>query len=88
MEEKVIKQRLVLIDRRTLTVDGVTNIEALGDDYVEVDSDAGKIIIEGENLKIEELNKEQKAVSVVGLINNICYKNIKRKDSFISRWFK
>ena len=88
MEEKEIKQSLMLINRRRLSIDAVTNIEALGDDYVEVTSDAGRILIEGEGLRIEELNRAQRTVNVVGLINNISYKNIKRNDSFISRWFK
>ena len=88
MEEKNYKQKLLLSDRKRLSIDAVINVDALGDDYVELNSDAGKIIIEGSELKIEELNQEKRTVSIVGSICSIIYKSDKKSTSFISRWLK
>ena len=85
MEEKDCKQKLVLLNRRRLTVDNVINIDGLDKDYVELSSDAGKIIIEGTELKIEELNQERKDVTIVGTVDSITYKNNNKSTTFISR---
>ena len=88
MDKTEYKQRLLLTDRRSLSIDSVTNIDALGDDYVELSSDAGKITVEGNELKIEELNHEKRTVSIIGHIDAITYKNEKRASSFFSRFRK
>ena len=49
---------LNLINRERLTLDGVKNVEAFGEDYLTLSTQQGEIIIEGSNLKIEELKKE------------------------------
>ena len=85
MEQNILKQKLYLTDRRELTVDNVENVDALGEDYVEITSDAGKMIIEGENLKIEELNREKRTLRIKGKIDGITYMSDKKTRSIFSK---
>ena len=88
MEQKDIKQKLMLTDRRELTIDAVCNVESLGEDFVEISSDTGKIIIEGAGLKIAELNQEKRTVHISGKIDSILYKNERKSKPFLSRFMK
>ena len=85
MDKADYRQKLVLIDRHSLTIDSVRNIDALGDDYVELSSDAGRITVEGSELRIEELNHEKGIVSIIGRVDIITYKNEKKSSSLFSR---
>ena len=59
MTEKTIeKQELCIKDRSVLTLDGVLNVEGFGDDYLNIATKCGRVIVEGSNLKIESLTKE------------------------------
>ena len=85
MEEKEFRQKLILINRKKLTIDNVLNIDGLDEDYVEISFDTGKILIEGNALKIEELSGEKKEVTIVGSIDTIAYKSNNKVTSFITR---
>ncbi len=85
MEQNNTKQKLQLTDRRELAVDNVENVDALGEDYVDITSDAGRMIVEGEELIIEELNREKRTLRIKGKINSITYMNEKKTRSIFSK---
>jgi len=74
MEAMTDKQMLVLESRKKLTVDGVSNIDSFDDDYLEISTNLGKMIIEGKDLKIEELRQENTKIVLTGDISGIFYK--------------
>ena len=87
MTEKAIecKQELYIKNRSILTLDGVINVEGFNEDYMNIDTKCGKVMLEGENLKIESLTKEDGVITVSGNITGVFYKNEKAKGGFFSR---
>ena len=58
MQDQVKKSETCVIkDWRTLTLCGVKNIRGFDENSIAVDTDSGKIYIEGEELKINQLNE-------------------------------
>ena len=88
MTEKTIeKQELCIKDRSMLTLDGVLNVEGFSDDYLNIETRCGKVIVEGSNLKIESLTKEDGVITVSGSISGVFYKTDKVKSGIFSRMF-
>lgn len=81
-------QTLVLKDRKILEIDGVRNVLAFGEDYLDVNTDMGVISIEGESLKIEELLQQNGKILVSGEIDGIYYKKDKQTKSLFAKAFK
>ena len=77
-------QELIIKDRRLLTVDGVKNVQSFGEDYLRIETVMGILNIEGGELKIESLTKEDGKIQVVGNISGIFYENQKTKRGFFS----
>ena len=88
MQDQVKKSETCVIkDWRTLTLCGVKNIREFDENSIAVDTDSGKIYIEGEELKINQLN-ENGEIYVEGIIGGIySTENKPIKKSFLSRFF-
>ncbi len=86
-EEKSIKQRLALVDRKYLDIDGVDGIIGFDENYITVLTSAGKINVEGRNLKIDDLSKENGKIHITGEVLGIYYSDETKKSGF-SRFFK
>ena len=85
MDKIEANQRVTLINRRELTIDSVKNVDALGEDFVDLTTDAGKITVEGDGLKIEELNQERHFIIICGYIDSIAYINEKKTSSLFKK---
>ncbi len=77
-------QELIIKDRKLLTVDGVKNVQSFGEDYLRIETVLGILNIEGSELKIESLTKEDGKIRVVGNISGAFYENQKTKRGFFS----
>ena len=75
-------------NRKTLTLNGVENVESFGEDYLILNTSLGELTIEGENLKIESLTKENGEIFILGKINGLFYKEEKAKKRFFKKNFK
>ncbi len=82
------KQTLILKNRESLTIDGVDDVLAFSEEYLELSSNLGTIFVEGEGLKIEELSRETSVVSIKGHISGVFYKEGKAEKGFFARFFK
>lgn len=82
------KQMLVLENRKKLTIDGVLNIDSFDDDYLEISTTLGKMVIEGKELKIEELRQENTKILISGEVSGIFYKENRIKKGFFSGFKK
>ena len=82
------KQNLSIINREKLTIDGVSDVLAFSDEYLEISSSLGIILVEGSELKIEGLSKENGIVNVKGKINGVFYKTEKSEKGIFSKFFK
>ncbi len=86
--EETKKQSLSLKNRELLTIDGVSDVLGFSDEYLEVSSALGTILVEGADLKIEELSRDTGVLNVKGRINGVFYKEGKADKGIFSKFFK
>ncbi len=86
--EQTVRQNLVLKNRESLIIDGVDDVLAFTDEYLELTSDMGVISVEGEELKIEGLSKEKREITICGRISGVFYKEGKNEKGLFRRFFK
>lgn len=72
-EAQKIEQTLLIKDRRTVTIDGVLHIVSFDEGMLVIDSEGGRIVVEGDGLKVEALDKQNAKISLVGKINGVFY---------------
>ena len=76
-----------IINLKTFTMSGVVDIAGFDGDYILLDTTAGRISIEGRDLKIESLTKDGGVILVVGDISGVYVTPIKeKKRSLFSRF--
>ena len=89
MENTNTLQTLTLKSRRELTVDGVSHIISFDSEYVYVETNMGKLTVEGKDLVIDNLSKVEGRISILGEISAIYYSEVKNKEKgFFSRLCK
>ena len=89
MAEKILKHTSILIiERSSVTVDGVESVLGFDESYVALDTVAGKITVEGQGLKIENLSKESGEILITGRVNGVFYEEEKSPKGFFARIFK
>ena len=71
MEES--RQKLVLIDRKELSIGGVNNVVGFDSERIELNSRLGGIEINGSDLKIAALNLNEGKIAISGMIDAIIY---------------
>lgn len=87
-DNKVVKQTLLLNNREELRLDGVLNVEGFDEGYVSLSTVGGRVVIEGESLKIEELTKDNGSILIKGKIDGVLYSDEKMRQGFFSKIFK
>ena len=88
IEVKDKKFQTVMENREILKLNGVLSIESFGEDYLVLDTELGELSVEGKNLKIESLIKENGDIYITGKINGIFYKEKNDEKSFLRKLFK
>jgi sporulation protein YabP len=84
----IYKQILNVVNFKELTLNGVLNICGFEDGLIALDTESGRLFIEGENLKIESLEKEGGSVLVTGEVRGIFREEQgKLKKGIFSRLF-
>ena len=73
VEQNNKKQTLTVNDRKRMALDGVENVIAFDEKYVVLSTDMGRVTVEGHDLKIDSLTKNDRTVVVVGKIDGIYY---------------
>ena len=64
---------LSLNERNKLTLNGVSNIESFEPSYITLEIGDSRVFVEGQNLKIESLNKENGEIMITGRIDGVFY---------------
>lgn len=76
-------QSLVLKNRKELTVDGVSHVIGFDSEYVAVETNMGRLTVEGKGLIIDNLSKAEGSVSILGEIDGIYYSSLKSREKGI-----
>lgn len=87
-DTKNVKQTLTVNNREELRLDGVINVEGFDEGYVSLSTTAGRAVVEGTNLKIESLTKEDGTILISGKIDGVMYSDEKIRSGFFSKFFK
>ena len=87
--DQVINTRATLIikDKKALTLDGVKHVLSFEEDEVTLDTELGRVIVEGQDLKIESLSKEGE-ILIVGKIDGAFYSSREEKGGLFGRLFR
>ena len=89
MQEKTLKHTSLCIrERSNVTIDGVENVLGFDESYVSLMTVVGRIVVEGRELKIESLSKENGEISVIGKIDGVFYTEEKGAKGVLARIFK
>ena len=79
---------LLLKNRSELTMNGVQNVLGFDDNGVTLGCDGGRVYIDGENLRIENLSKENKEVLIIGRIDSISFEEESKTAGVFKKLFK
>ena len=77
-------QELILKDRKNLILNGVINILDFSDIELTIETVCGIVVVEGEEMRIENLSKDEQVVNVVGKIDGLYYQKQREKKRLFS----
>lgn len=87
--QQIKKQALTVNNREELLVNGITKVLGFDSDYVLLESESGRITVEGESLAIENLTKECGDLQISGKITAVIFSDAKKsRGGLFSGLFK
>lgn len=81
-------QELILKNRKELTLTGVESVKDFAETQLVVNTVRGVIYIEGEEMKIDNLSKDDGVISVSGNITGFYYKESRVDKGRFSKLFR
>ncbi len=81
---------VIMEDRRTLTVSGISDVDSFDEQTVIVFTDMGELTVKGEGLHINRLSLEVGEIMIEGNISSLSYSDSKptQEGGFWSRVFR
>ena len=86
--EQQIKEHTLRLEKNTLTVTAVNNVENFDSKQIVATLSNNKLIIKGEELCVIDLDINSQNLVIKGNIFDICYAKHHEKVSFMKRIFK
>ena len=83
--EAVKKQTLIINARESFICDAVNDVEEFSSDYVIINTDYGKLSVEGNNLRIKELNEKEGKISIIGNIFGVFFRDESERVGLFKR---
>ena len=84
---KTARQTLVLKDRSLLTLDGVSGISEFSGGILTLDVDGGRFTVEGSDLRVDDLDRENRKISVSGEIDAMYFSQKSEIGKRTGGWF-
>lgn len=86
------KHRIVMEERSTVAVDGVTEVISFDEESIVCETDMGVLVLKGKDMHVERLNLEQGQLIVQGEIESLEYSDegilSKNNGGLLGRIFK
>lgn len=83
------KHNLIMEDRKTLTLTGISDVDSFDEQTVVLITDIGELIIKGDSLQIKGFSVESGELSLEGRIDSLSYQEInKNNGGFFFRLFR
>ena len=88
--EKDYNHEINLRQRKEMTVNGVVEVISFDEENVQLITDCGEMYIEGEELRVDTLDKDRKIIVLNGRIDAVYYSAdiTKEKHGFLRRLLK
>ncbi len=87
--EKKEVSEIILQSRESLKITGVSKMHSLDVNLFDLDTNLGRLKVEGKNMEMLSLDIEQGVLLIKGYINKIYYLDVlKEKESFLGKIFK
>lgn len=80
--------RLTMDDRRSLWMNGVTEVESFHDEQVAVRTSQGLLLVRGMGLKVDKLEKTAGELNISGQVTSLEYEDTGPRSGFWGRLFK
>lgn len=82
------EQKLVLINRESMSVTGAKEVLSFGENMIELDTNMGMLTVKGEGLKLLSISTENETAKISGRIASMEYKKMREKQSLLKTLFK
>jgi len=82
-----LPHRLMLDERRQLTVTGVAEVVSFDENAVVLTTDMGTLVIQGKELQLKTLSVEGGQVAVEGTVASMSYEEPRQAGSMLRRLF-
>ena len=87
MDERSEKNKITVVIGHSFSMSGVEDIRGFDEGYVSLDTASGRITVEGSELKIESLTKEDGCIFVTGNVSGVFIANEEKKRGFFGKIF-
>jgi len=67
------QHKVVMVDRESMVVDGVSNVESFDDEEVVLETSSGMMFVRGRDLHIKQLNLADGNLEIDGYVESIDY---------------
>lgn len=79
------RQDLIIRSRESLNCDAVRDVEEFSQEFVIINTEYGKLTVEGENLRIKELNEKEGNISLNGKISGVFFQEENERNRLFKR---
>jgi len=86
-EEQLLPHKLVLNERKSLTMTGVTEVVSFDETAVVLRTGLGTLMIQGKDLQLKALSPEGGQLAVNGTISALAYAEPRSKSGWMGRLF-
>lgn len=86
--EKIDKYYVLINNKSNITLNGVNNVSSFDESYITLETEQGKISVEGSTLKIENLSKQDGEIYVTGNITAVIFEEEKATRGGFKKLFK
>lgn len=79
------KHSVIINERRTAEISGVDGILSFDESYISLDTSLGRLVIEGEGLRVENLSRDSARINLVGEISALYYEKKKERRGLFAK---
>ena len=83
--EQRLPHKLVLNERSSLTMIGVTEVVSFDDTAVILHTELGTLVVQGQQLQLKTLTTDGGQVEVQGTIGSLVYEELRQKGGWLHR---
>lgn len=88
-KQKYLPHNVIMEERKTLSVTGVTDIDSFDEELVVLYTELGELSVKGQNLHINRIDVEAGELSLEGEISSLSYDDsLPRKGGLFAKLFR